>query len=55
MGCKNQDAKTQGHCYSKREEALHPSFGNPYFEPFLKIPDPEKISGRPDELKTDPK
>ena len=24
MGCKKQDAKKQGHCYSKREEAAWP-------------------------------
>ena len=46
---KKQDAKKQGHCYSKREEArlpllflsnnepvfLHPAFCNPYFGPFF--------------------
>ena len=26
MGCKKQDAKKQGHCYSKREEAAWPLF-----------------------------
>ena len=33
--------KKQGHCYcSKREEAAN----------FFKVPDPKKISGRPDKL-----
>ena len=64
MGYKTQGAKKQGHCYSKREEAcllllflnnndpvfLHPAFCNPYFGPFFKVPDPKKISGRPDKL-----
>ena len=36
MGCKKQGAKKQGHCYSKREEAIFlnnifPIFCNPYF------------------------
>jgi hypothetical protein len=51
MGCKKQGVTTQGHCYSKREEARlllfflnnnDPVFCNPYFEPFFKVPDPEK-------------
>ena len=47
MGCKNQGAKKQGHCYSKREEAAWPLlflnnndpvfftllFSGPYFGP----------------------
>ena len=55
IGCKKQGATTQGHCYSKGEEArlllsflnnndpvfLHPAFCTAYFEPFFKVPDPE--------------
>ena len=40
MGCKKKGAKKQGHCYSKREDAAN----------FSKVPDPKKISGRPDKL-----
>ena len=39
MGCKKQGAKTQGHYYSKREEAR---LLLEYFEPFFKVPDPKK-------------
>ena len=39
MGCKKQGAKTQGHCYSKREETR---LLREYFEPFFKVPDPKK-------------
>ena len=49
MGCENQGAKKQGHCYSKREEArlpllflsnndpvfLHPDFLQPIFWTFF--------------------
>ena len=64
-GLQKEGSKKQGHCYSKREEAvwpllflnnndpvfLHPAFCTPYFGPdFLKVPDPKKISGRPDNL-----
>ena len=42
MGCKKQGAKKQGHCYSKREEAV--------WTLFFKVPDPKKISGQPDKL-----
>ena len=61
---KSMVQKTQGNCYSKREEAawpllflnnndpviLHPAFCNQYYGPFFKVPDPKKISGRPDTL-----
>ena len=64
MGCEKQGAKKQGHCYSKREEAawsllslnnnypvfLHPAFCKKQGPDFLKVPDPKKISGRPDKL-----
>ena len=59
MGCKEQGAKKQGHCYSKREEARQhllfmnnndPAFFNQYFGPFFKVPHPKKTSGRPDKL-----
>ena len=40
MGRKKQGAKNMGHCYSKREET----------RPFFKVPDPKKISDRPDKL-----
>ena len=57
--------ENRGDCYSKREEArlllffLNNNdpvfcsllFSGPYFGPdFLKLPDPKKISGRPDKL-----
>ena len=58
---KKLGAKKTGCCYSKREEAiwpllflnnndpvfLHPAFFGPDFFP---VPDPKKISGRPDKL-----
>ena len=64
MGCKNQGAKNQGQCYSKKEEAawslLFLNNNDPVFctllfaksrvPDILKVPDPKKISGRPDKL-----
>ena len=65
MGCKKQGgAKKLGHCYSKREEAawslLFLNNNDPVFctllfaksrvPDILKVPDPKKISGRPDKL-----
>ena len=65
MGCKKQVAKKQGHCYSKKEEARLPLLflnnNDPVFcttllfaihilDLFFKVPDPKKISGRPDKL-----
>ena len=57
MGCKQLDAKNEGHCYwpllflnNTDPGFLHPDFCNPYFGPFFKVPDPKKISGRPDQL-----
>ena len=64
-GPKKAGSKKQGHCYSKREEARLPLlflsnidpvfctqlFSGAYFGPdFFKVPDPKKISGRPDKL-----
>ena len=64
MDLKRAGCKKQGHCYSKREEAawsflflynndpvfLHPAFCKKQGPNFLKVPDPKKISGQPDEL-----
>ena len=51
MGCKKQGAKKQGHCYSKREEAVwYLLFLNNNDPIFLKVSDPKKISCRPDKL-----
>ena len=65
MGCKKQGAKKQGQCYSKSEEAIAWSLlllnnNDPVFctllfaksrvPDILKVPDPKKISGRPDKL-----
>ena len=47
MDLKKARCKKQGHCYSKREEARLPYFGP---DLFFKVPDPKKISGRPDKL-----
>ena len=44
MGYKKQGAKKQDYCYSKREELT------PYFGTFFKVPDPKKLSGRPNKL-----
>ena len=55
-GVQKAGCKKQGHCYSKREEAawsfLSLSNNDPIFlhPNFLKVPDPKKISGRPDKL-----
>ena len=66
MDLKKAGCKKQGHCYSKREEAAWPLlflnnndpvfctllFSGPYFGlDFFKVPDPKKISGRPDKVK----
>ena len=45
-----QGAKKQGHCYSKREEAAWSLLFLIKIPDFLKVPDPKKISGRPDKL-----
>ena len=64
MDLKKAGCKKQGHCYSKREEAAwsflflnnnDPGFCTLLFathilDPFFKVPDPKKISGRPDKL-----
>ena len=60
MGCKNQGAKNQGQCYSKKEEAawsllfLNNNETIFFFKnrvpDISKVPDPKKISGRPDKL-----
>ena len=63
-GMQKAGCKKQGHYYSKREEGsclfsfwmtmtlfFAPCFLTPYFGPcFFKVPDPKKISGRPDKL-----
>ena len=63
MGCKMQGAKNRVIVVQKEKRPgcffsfwitmtlfLHPAFCNPYFGPFFKVPDPKKISGRPDKL-----
>ena len=53
MGCKKQDAKNRLPLLflnNNNPVYLQPAFFNPYFEPFLKVPDPKKISGQPEKL-----
>ena len=57
MDLKKAGSKKQGHCYSKREEAAWSLlffctllFAKSKVPNFLKVPDPKKISGRPDNL-----
>ena len=55
---KKQGAKNQGNCYSKREEAAwsllflnnNDRFAKSRVPDISKVPDPKKISGRPDKL-----
>ena len=58
MGCKKQDAKNRVIVIQKEKrpgsldpDFLYPAFCNQYLGPFFKVPDPKKISGRPDKLK----
>ena len=64
MDLKKAGCKKHGHCYSKREESawsllfldnndsvfLYPAFCKKQGPQFLKVPDPKKISGWPDNL-----